>query len=246
METEGDVGVWRNGEGRYYGGGGGSFWTVCPYCYFLFEYEKVYEDCCLRCTNCGTAFHAVAIQLPYVVEGRDEYYCCLGVFGVKFGPFDFDVEVHNNEGDANYVTISDDSASNISEDDCVKQKDEPRVSFESPISGVNTEAESKRVRTDEVGNKTSELRNLQKSMKNVKAIVPRPMKMMRTGLTNPSTDASCSSVPKEDLHERSEKEKDEKNELMCALVSPARPEKKINVKNEEGTNAGKADDGGDC
>ncbi|KAJ6337632.1 hypothetical protein OIU76_007334 [Salix suchowensis] len=29
-----------------------SFWTACPYCYILYEYPRVYENCCLRCQSC--------------------------------------------------------------------------------------------------------------------------------------------------------------------------------------------------
>ncbi|KAL3527536.1 hypothetical protein ACH5RR_012192 [Cinchona calisaya] len=61
--------------------GGGTFWTLCPYCYFMYEYEKVYEDCVLKCQNskCRRAFTAVqvaegAAPPPQVVE-KGEYFC---------------------------------------------------------------------------------------------------------------------------------------------------------------------------
>ncbi|XP_020239411.1 uncharacterized protein LOC109818378 [Cajanus cajan] len=47
-----------------------SFWTMCPYCWFLHEYESRYEDCTLRCANCRKTFHGAS-----VVAGKDEYYC---------------------------------------------------------------------------------------------------------------------------------------------------------------------------
>ncbi|KAK4751815.1 hypothetical protein SAY87_020613 [Trapa incisa] len=34
-----------------------TFWTTCPYCYYLHEYPTMYENCCLRCQECGRAFH---------------------------------------------------------------------------------------------------------------------------------------------------------------------------------------------
>ncbi|KAL1566814.1 hypothetical protein AAHA92_02375 [Salvia divinorum] len=66
--------------------GGGTFWTMCPYCYSVYEYDKVYEDCCLKCANerCRRVLHAVAIRVPpppdVVAKGQ---YCCPG-----FMPFD--------------------------------------------------------------------------------------------------------------------------------------------------------------
>ncbi|KAK3030740.1 hypothetical protein RJ639_036544 [Escallonia herrerae] len=71
------------------GGGGGArppkFWTACPYCYNLYEYPRVYEDCCLRCQNCQRAFHASVIPaLPPLVSGKDAYYCCWGFFPMGF------------------------------------------------------------------------------------------------------------------------------------------------------------------
>ncbi|XP_061356784.1 uncharacterized protein LOC133301177 [Gastrolobium bilobum] len=55
-----------------------SFWTMCPYCWYLHEYERKYEDCSLRCTNCKRTFHGVAVKPPApetIVEGKDQYYC---------------------------------------------------------------------------------------------------------------------------------------------------------------------------
>ncbi|CAK7339627.1 unnamed protein product [Dovyalis caffra] len=56
-----------------------SFWTVCPYCYYMYEYEGLYEDCCLRCQNqnCNRAFHGVSMPQPsadMLVQGKDQYY----------------------------------------------------------------------------------------------------------------------------------------------------------------------------
>ncbi|KAL3524913.1 hypothetical protein ACH5RR_013285 [Cinchona calisaya] len=58
-----------------------TFWTLCPYCYFMYEYEKAYEECVLRCQNpkCKRAFTAVAVAAsaeppPAVVE-KGKYTC---------------------------------------------------------------------------------------------------------------------------------------------------------------------------
>lgn len=55
-----------------------SFWTMCPYCWYLHEYERKYEDCTLRCSNCKRTFHGTAVKPPEqesIVEGKEEYYC---------------------------------------------------------------------------------------------------------------------------------------------------------------------------
>ncbi|CAM8983313.1 unnamed protein product [Rhodiola kirilowii] len=62
-----------------------SFWTACPYCYVIYEYPKVYEDCCLRCQSCERAFHGAEIPaLPPLVPGQDAYYCCWAFYPVGF------------------------------------------------------------------------------------------------------------------------------------------------------------------
>lgn len=61
-----------------------SFWTACPYCYFLYEYPKVYEDCALRCQNCKRAFHAAMIPSPPLTGKSDAYFCCWGFFPLGF------------------------------------------------------------------------------------------------------------------------------------------------------------------
>ncbi|CAK9158056.1 unnamed protein product [Ilex paraguariensis] len=50
--------------------GKSAFWTVCPHCYCLYEYEKVYEGCCLMCQNdqCWKGFHAMALPSPPPIE----------------------------------------------------------------------------------------------------------------------------------------------------------------------------------
>ncbi|KAK1436365.1 hypothetical protein QVD17_02144 [Tagetes erecta] len=56
-----------------------SLWTLCPYCYYLYEYPSIYEGCCLRCQKCDRAFQVVEIPtqaMPPIVPGK-EAYCCL-------------------------------------------------------------------------------------------------------------------------------------------------------------------------
>nr|KYP61180.1 Uncharacterized protein At4g38065 family [Cajanus cajan] len=61
-----------------------SFWTSCPYCYVLYEYPKVYEECTLRCQSCRRGFHAVVIRSPPPLSGKDASYCSWGFFPLGF------------------------------------------------------------------------------------------------------------------------------------------------------------------
>ncbi|XP_059624769.1 uncharacterized protein LOC132267652 [Cornus florida] len=64
-----------------------TFWTVCPYCYHVYEYPRVYVDCCLRCDNqnCRRGFHAVVLPSPPPPElAEDGKYWCWGFFPVGF------------------------------------------------------------------------------------------------------------------------------------------------------------------
>ncbi|KAK6143674.1 hypothetical protein DH2020_024022 [Rehmannia glutinosa] len=54
-----------------------NFWTACPYCYYMYEYPRVYADCTLRCQNCKKAFQAVVIPSPPPDCGWARgYFCC--------------------------------------------------------------------------------------------------------------------------------------------------------------------------
>ncbi|PKI41184.1 uncharacterized protein LOC116215818 [Punica granatum] len=56
-----------------------SFWTGCPYCCRLYEYPRLYEDCCMRCQSCQRAFQAVRLpSLPPLIPGKDAYLCPWG------------------------------------------------------------------------------------------------------------------------------------------------------------------------
>lgn len=62
-----------------------NFWTMCPYCYNLYQYQRVYEGCCLRCENCQRAFEAVMLpSLPPLVPGKEAYYCTWGYFPMGY------------------------------------------------------------------------------------------------------------------------------------------------------------------
>ncbi|KAK9136097.1 hypothetical protein Syun_015427 [Stephania yunnanensis] len=86
-----------------------SFWTACPYCYNMYEYPRVYEDCCLRCQNCKRGFHATVVPSPpNVVAGKEAYYCCWAFFPIWFSPgLGFDSGVGGrNSGAPNWVPFT--------------------------------------------------------------------------------------------------------------------------------------------
>ncbi|KAB1200085.1 hypothetical protein CJ030_MR7G008272 [Morella rubra] len=75
-----------------------NFWTACPYCYMLYEYPGVYEECTLRCQNCRRAFEAVRITSPPVTD-KDTYFCCWGFFPLG-------ISVNSTSGSSKWTPIS--------------------------------------------------------------------------------------------------------------------------------------------
>ncbi|KAL9245607.1 hypothetical protein vseg_019236 [Gypsophila vaccaria] len=77
------------------GSGSGShnagFWTFCPYCFYVYQYDTVYEGCSLRCQNleCRRVFHGVALTtLPKMELDKGRYFGCYGYFPMGFSPGD--------------------------------------------------------------------------------------------------------------------------------------------------------------
>ncbi|XP_068643005.1 uncharacterized protein [Aristolochia californica] len=61
--------------------GSENFWTGCPYCCYMYEYARVYENCNLKCQNCHRPFRASEVKnLPQTVPGMNAYYCNWGFF----------------------------------------------------------------------------------------------------------------------------------------------------------------------
>lgn len=77
-----------------------SFWTACPYCYVLFEYPKVYEECTLRCQKCKKAFHAVMIPSPPATD-KGTYFCSWGFF-----PLGLSCNARDSSGSSKWTPIS--------------------------------------------------------------------------------------------------------------------------------------------
>ncbi|XP_010065719.2 uncharacterized protein LOC104452917 [Eucalyptus grandis] len=77
-----------------------SFWTACPYCFYLYEYPRVYAECVLRCQNCKRAFQAVAVPSPPVSE-KDTHFSCWGFF-----PIGFPGLLNQSEGASGWMPMS--------------------------------------------------------------------------------------------------------------------------------------------
>ncbi|KAK7252430.1 hypothetical protein RIF29_36358 [Crotalaria pallida] len=76
-----------------------TFWTACPYCWNLFEYETRFEDCSLMCQSCGKTFHGVAVTPP--VKEDKEYYWCQTNLPLKYK----EKEEEKNDDDNNKTNI---------------------------------------------------------------------------------------------------------------------------------------------
>ena len=95
----------------------GTFWTVCPYCNYMYEYGKKYEECRLLCKNCRKGFHAMVVAAPpegFLVRGKGrKYYSGYGFFQLGYsGNSLFGGKKDVGRGDTgkkHVVEISDDS-----------------------------------------------------------------------------------------------------------------------------------------
>ncbi|XP_061352138.1 uncharacterized protein LOC133297088 [Gastrolobium bilobum] len=97
-----------------------TFWTGCPYCGNLYEFEKRYEECTLLCQNCRKAFHGVAMKPP-VKEGdeKGEDYWSHESVPLRYYEFKEKEDNNNMMGDenVNVVYISDDDDDDDDDDD---------------------------------------------------------------------------------------------------------------------------------
>ncbi|KAK1440262.1 hypothetical protein QVD17_06087 [Tagetes erecta] len=74
-----------------------TFWTACPYCFYMYEYPKIYVECTLRCDNCKRAFQAVRISTPPpIIEGQDACFYCWGF--IPLGLSMSHLQTNNNKG----------------------------------------------------------------------------------------------------------------------------------------------------
>ncbi|KAL9231914.1 hypothetical protein vseg_007075 [Gypsophila vaccaria] len=115
VDEDGDVVIDGGKEGGDVGGGEegeeekDAFWTSCPYCLYIFEYEKVYQECTLRCQNCRRGFQAAQIPNPPPISGRgkkqkESSFCCWGFFPLGFSAVAW--RKQNRMGGSNWVPFS--------------------------------------------------------------------------------------------------------------------------------------------
>lgn len=67
------------------GAGDSTFWTACPFCFYAYQYGRVYCNRALRCPTCQRAFRAVETAVPPpIVPGTDMYYSAWGFYPLGF------------------------------------------------------------------------------------------------------------------------------------------------------------------
>ncbi|KAI3675820.1 hypothetical protein L1987_85416 [Smallanthus sonchifolius] len=113
-----------------------TFWTACPYCFYMYEYPRVYAECTLRCDNCKRAFQAVRISSPPpIIEGQDAYFYCWGFF--PLGLSMSHLQKNNNKGtNSNWTPFSSlHNASNNSQNHLNEQAAPKKNPFVNKSSG---------------------------------------------------------------------------------------------------------------
>ena len=108
-----------------------TFWTMCPYCWVLYEYEKKYEECSLRCQNCRKAFHGARVDPPapeMVVQGEEKYYCYNVQLPVRYPVEMYGQQQKRNQGEQSKnekfpIHVSDDDVENSSKNAGIGQKE---------------------------------------------------------------------------------------------------------------------------
>ncbi|KAK1421488.1 hypothetical protein QVD17_23847 [Tagetes erecta] len=103
-----------------------SFWTVCPYCYCLYEFPRVYLELCLKCPNekCFKAFTCVEIDRPPVEVLKEGKYLCSGFVLLGFRNGCWNPFVMSNKTKASCSDDDDDNVVKISDDEVENKSDE--------------------------------------------------------------------------------------------------------------------------
>ncbi|KAL3630463.1 hypothetical protein CASFOL_023447 [Castilleja foliolosa] len=185
--------------------GNGTFWTICPYCYYVYEYDRAYESCCLKCSNekCRRVLHAVAIQAPpppgdVVEKGQ---YLCSGFmpFGMCGGngeekrenmwsPFEPLVGSSSKGWDQNVACNGQGVVVDVSDDEMAVQ-----MEFEDHGNGKRTKVEAgyNGGVKDLNGNKNGFLESVAKELKTMrkKSVPWNSKKLMGRGFTIDSNQA---------------------------------------------------------
>ncbi|GAV59226.1 DnaJ domain-containing protein [Cephalotus follicularis] len=177
----------RKAEKPHESNDNGTFWTVCPYCYYMYQFEKVYEEHTLRCQNCRRAFHGVAVMAPsthsVVVEGKEEkYYCGSGRFPLGFNRLGGDGNLGGKKAKCGDKSGGFDDVLEIS-DESYEQG-----GLNVKVAGVNVERSEANVRVGEAegvmqGNEKAEVRDDGKrGLRNVKSVARKTKKIMGKGV----------------------------------------------------------------
>ncbi|KAL4577886.1 hypothetical protein LXL04_014001 [Taraxacum kok-saghyz] len=108
-----------------------AFWTVCPYCYHVYEFPRVYLEHFLMCPNekCSKAFTCVEIDQPPVLVVNAGKYICAGFspLGFPYGNWNPFAPLKKQEAKTSpnidsFVEISDDDEVEINRDKDVRDK----------------------------------------------------------------------------------------------------------------------------
>ncbi|XVE83070.1 hypothetical protein DITRI_Ditri16bG0057300 [Diplodiscus trichospermus] len=134
-----------------------TFWTVCPYCYCMYEYEKKYEECCLLCQNCRKGFHGLPVVAPperLLVDGKGEYYSGYGFFPLGYSGNSFlgdkkEVDREDTGKKRNVVEIADSSDDEEMETDVKNEagKEKAEGLSNGKVRGVMKRVKSVRMNT---------------------------------------------------------------------------------------------------
>ncbi|WCJ31975.1 hypothetical protein M5689_013423 [Euphorbia peplus] len=177
----------------------GTFWTLCPYCYYLYEYHFIYIGSSLTCQNCRKFFHGVAVPPPppgMLVEGKDQYYVGVACFSLKYGlgtSLDAKEADHvgvrassldqkkgtNDANSENFVVISDDDSDFGDKDECENEKGQNFVDKDEKVEDFVDKNEKA---GGFVVKKEEETGPVLQRRRNVKAVVRSTKKLMGRGI----------------------------------------------------------------
>ncbi|KAL0396502.1 UNVERIFIED_CONTAM: hypothetical protein Scaly_0098600 [Sesamum calycinum] len=178
------------------GSDGGTFWTMCPYCYYVYEYDKVFEDCCLRCANegCRRVLHAVAIGAPPPPEVVEKgHYLCAGF--MPFGISDGNGQEIGDNFEGLVVDISDDERATTEDAKTVEE-----MGFQGHSKGKTKNIESKVHNTET--NNASSLKEVR--MRRKKCVPLDSKKMMGKGIRINSSKAYSTCCAGRPMHSNSD------------------------------------------
>ncbi|XP_023735461.1 uncharacterized protein LOC111883369 [Lactuca sativa] len=135
-----------------------AFWTVCPYCYHVYEFPRVYLELFLMCPNekCSKAFTCVEIDRPPAEVLTQGNYICAGFSPLGFRYCNWNPfaplkkqETKPSPVTGKFVQISDDE-----EDEATKEKDVKDEAMKPPVRRIKMMAKRTKKVTG-VGNRVT-------------------------------------------------------------------------------------------